>query len=40
MHDFSDMAEIDYLAEYRLGRRLHRRKDPDQRILAKPSILS
>jgi hypothetical protein len=28
------MVEIDYLAESRLRRRLHRRKHPDQRVLA------
>jgi hypothetical protein len=31
------MVEIDYLAESRLRRRLHRRKYPDQRVLARPS---
>ena len=33
----SDMAGIDYLAESRLRRRLHRRQYPDQRVLARPS---
>jgi hypothetical protein len=32
----SDMVEIDYVAESRLRRRLHRRKYPDQRALVSP----